>query len=347
MNAASLRHITDRYTGLHIAVVGDFCLDRYLEIDPARQETSIETLRPVHNVVRVRSLPGGAGTIVNNLAALGVGRITPVGFCGDDGEGYELRRALAAVPGVSLDHFTTSPERRTFTYCKPLVVAPGREPLELDRLDSKNWTRTPAALESTLARATTTATASADAVIVLEQVDHEATGTITPDVLAALASLAASRPALPILADSRRGLEGWPPLSLKMNGQELSRLAGRSHDTPDLLSTAASLAAERARANARPVFVTLSERGILAASPDGRIDRSDAHPVRGPIDVVGAGDAVTANLAAALAGGASIPDALQLAMAAASVVVHKLGTTGTATPHELALALGFGNLSPA
>jgi bifunctional ADP-heptose synthase (sugar kinase/adenylyltransferase) len=58
-------------------------------------------------------------------------------------------------------------------------------------------------------------------------------------------------------------------------------------------------------------------------------------PVRGPIDIVGAGDSVTANLAAASVAGASLREALQLANAAASVVIHKLGTTGTASIREI------------
>ena len=37
------------------------------------------------------------------MAALGVGRIIPLGFAGDDGEGFELVRALRAVRGVCLD----------------------------------------------------------------------------------------------------------------------------------------------------------------------------------------------------------------------------------------------------
>ena len=128
MNRERFESVTARYAGLSVAVVGDFCLDRYLEIDPAKFEISIETDLPVHNVVRVRAQPGGAGTILNNLAALRVGEIWPVGFCGDDGEGYELRRALSALPGVRLDHFLQTPDRRTFTYCKPLVLAPGQSP---------------------------------------------------------------------------------------------------------------------------------------------------------------------------------------------------------------------------
>src|SRR6059036_841373 len=122
MNATRFQAITEKYSRLRIAVVGDFCLDRYLEIDPARQEISIETNLPVHNVVNVRSQPGGAGTIVNNLAALGVGEILPVGFCGEDGEGFELKRALIDRRGVNPGRFFQTKDRRTFTYCKPLVM---------------------------------------------------------------------------------------------------------------------------------------------------------------------------------------------------------------------------------
>src|SRR5512146_1339124 len=115
MNRERFNQITSAYPRLRIAVVGDFCLDRYLEIDPAKSETSIETGLPVHNVVNVRAQPGGAGTILNNLVALGVARIYPVGFCGEDGEGFELRRALGAKPSVCLDYFLETPLRRTFT----------------------------------------------------------------------------------------------------------------------------------------------------------------------------------------------------------------------------------------
>src|SRR5436190_21277407 len=132
MNGERFQSITAQYPRLRIAIVGDFCLDRYLEIDPARQETSIETGLPVHNVVNVRSQPGAAGTILNNLAALGIGSIYPVGFAGEDGEGFELRASLRNRCGVQLDHFWQTDQRRTFTYCKPLVVETGRPPVELN-----------------------------------------------------------------------------------------------------------------------------------------------------------------------------------------------------------------------
>ena len=85
--------------------------------------------------------------------------------------------------------------------------------------------------------------------------------------------------------------------------------------------------------------MTLSERGILGASPDGEAIHVRARPVRGEIDIVGAGDAVTANLAAALASGASVTEACELSMAAASIVIHQLGTTGTASVAEIGAEL--------
>src|SRR5690349_5168280 len=105
MTPGRFQAITAKYPSLRIAVLGDFCLDRYLEIDPARQETSLETGLPVHNVMNVRAQPGGAGTILSNLSALEVGALHPVGFAGHDGEGFELWHALQRLPGVQLKHF--------------------------------------------------------------------------------------------------------------------------------------------------------------------------------------------------------------------------------------------------
>src|SRR3954466_10804333 len=83
-----------------VGILGDLFLDRYLDLDAALTEPSIETGLDAYQVARVRSYPGAAGTVLNNLVALGVGRVVPVALIGDDGEGYELRQALARMPGV-------------------------------------------------------------------------------------------------------------------------------------------------------------------------------------------------------------------------------------------------------
>ncbi len=329
--------ITGRYAALRIALAGDFCLDRYLEIDPSKRETSLEPGLPVHNVVRVRSQPGGAGTILGNLEALGVAEIHAVGFYGEDGEGFELLRALEGARGARLDHFIRTPARRTFTYCKPLVVEADRPPVELNRLDSKNWTPTPPELEARICAAIESLAGRVDAFILLEQVEAAETGVVTSRVREGLGRIMAARPDLLILADRRRGLGDWPPVCLKMNRAELAKLTG----LPDAggIAAARGLASELARSRGARVFVTLGPEGLLGALPDGSVEHVPALPLRGPIDIVGAGDAVSANLACALAAGASLREALKLAGAAASVVIHKIGTTGAAAVGEIAALL--------
>lgn len=341
MTPERFAEITGLYSRLRLGVLGDFCLDRYLEIDPQRSEISIETGLPVHNIARVRSQPGAAGTILNNLVALGIGTLVPIGFAGEDGEGYELLRALGGLRNVRLDAFLKTPLRRTFAYCKPLIVTPGEPPRELNRLDTKNWTPTPTEVEDALVSALTRELGQLDGLIVMDQVSIADTGVVTRRVLEGVGQLLKMTPTMLVIADSRRSLRGYPPVSCKMNRQELGALLGT---LPSTLAEIGSAAATWARQTQRPVFVTLAEDGMIAADPAGATFHTPALPVRGPIDIVGAGDAVTANLMASLAAGASLEEAIELASAAASIVIHQLGTTGTAPVEQLATAVG--NLSP-
>src|SRR5438270_2118369 len=133
-----LQQILARSPELTIGIVGDLFLDRYLVLDGALTEPSLETGLDAYQVVRVRSYPGAAGTVINNLVALGVGRVVPVAVIGDDGEGYELRQALQAQHVVDLSWLHADGRRRTPTYTKPMLQTAGQPPRELNRLDIKN-----------------------------------------------------------------------------------------------------------------------------------------------------------------------------------------------------------------
>ena len=119
----SLESVLAALPGLSIGLVGDLFLDRYLEIDPQMHELSIETGLEAYQITRVRNSPGALGTVMNNLAALGVGRLTPVSVLGDDGQAYDLLRALERMP-VDAAHLLRDDERLTPTYTKPLAVRP-------------------------------------------------------------------------------------------------------------------------------------------------------------------------------------------------------------------------------
>src|SRR6185503_6246322 len=137
----------------------------------------------------------------------------------------------------------------------------------------------------------------------------------------------------PVIADSRRGLRGYPPLMFKMNAAELAALTNEpsAFSVDEIKATAGELALH----NKREVFVTMAERGIVGADASGGVEYVSALPLRGPIDGVGAGDAVTANLCAAFAAGATLRETIELASIASSIVIHQLGTTGTATVRQI------------
>lgn len=335
MNAERFEQITQAYGRLKVVVAGDFCLDRYLEIDPALEEISLETGLAAHQVVGVRSQGGGAGNVLTNVAALHPAAVRAVGICGQDGEGFELLRALRGLK-ADLSGFLRARGRLTFTYTKPLVCPAGGMPRELSRLDIKTRTPLTARQEKQVVDRLEAAMADADAVILMDQASDVRLSVLNSSVKAALAELAA-RPehrGKVILADSRTDCAGFASVGIKVNRQELfSRFSGQADATED------SLAARWAAELGHPVFVTLSEQGMIGALPDGTTRRVGGVCVEGPIDVVGAGDAVLAHLAVALAAGAELEEAMTLANLAGSIVVKKIGTTGTAGVDELRQAI--------
>ena len=140
--------------------------------------------------------------------------------------GWNCGRRWNSVQACGCSIFTRSLLRRTFTYCKPLIVSTGTPPIELNRLDFKNWSPTPSLVQGLLLKHLMEAAENVDAIIVLDQVDVPETGVITQTVLEGIKELALRKRQLPILADSRRGLRDFPPVMFKMNAMELSALTG-------------------------------------------------------------------------------------------------------------------------
>ena len=179
MNNERFHALANRYPQLRIGVVGDFFLDRYLHIDPAKAETSIETGLPVYNVV-ARQEPAGGGR--HHPQQPGCPRHRR-----DSCRRLlrRRRRGLRAAPGAR------SPARcepRAFhhvareitpVYCKPLLIEAGRPPRELNRLDTKNWTPTPDDLQHELADRVTELAKRVDVLLLLDQVELPETGVAT------------------------------------------------------------------------------------------------------------------------------------------------------------------------
>src|SRR5215831_18970057 len=121
LTTLGLEHILNSIPKLTLGVLGDLFLDRYLDLDAALTEPSIETGLDAYQVVKVRSIPGAAGTVINNLVAFGVRAVRAVAVIGDDGEGYELRQALKKLTVVDDACVFAWEGRRTPTYTKPML----------------------------------------------------------------------------------------------------------------------------------------------------------------------------------------------------------------------------------
>lgn len=310
---------------LTIGVVGDLFLDRYLDLDAALTEPSIETGLDAYQVVRVRSYPGAAGTVINNLAALGVGTIRPIALVGDDGEGYELRQALGAMEAVDPSGILSWPGRRTPTYTKPMLHEAGRAARELNRLDIHNRAELPGAAQDWLLTLVDEAWPRLDGVVILDQVSQPECGVATARLRERIAKLADGRPAL---ADSRSRIGLFRNVCLKPNQREcLDAVPG-----VPLVDAVKALA----KRSGCTVFCTRGEAGILTAYPMREVP---GYPVTGPVDPVGAGDSTSAGIICAMACGATAEQAAAFGNLVASITVQQLGTTGTATQGQVRVRL--------
>jgi rfaE bifunctional protein kinase chain/domain len=315
---------------LTIGLVGDLFLDRYLEIEPV-QELSIETGLEAYQVSQVRNSPGALGTVINNLAALGVGLLVPVTVIGDDGHGYDLLKEVKKLP-VDPSQIICSPRRLTPTYTKPMKPDALGARRELNRLDVR--TRQELSDDETrlLCERITKVFHTSDGLIVLDQIVADEQGAINVMVRSHLCDLAEQHPQKLVFVDSRAKLQKFQRGTLKGN---LSEVAGRVGSDENPVAAASSAAAALARKTGRPVFCTLGDRGILVACPGQEPTLVKGILAQGPVDIVGAGDAATSGIVASLLAGADELEAATVGNLVASITVQQLGTTGTATPQQV------------
>ncbi len=309
--------------GKTIGLVGDLFLDRYLDIDAARNEPSVETGLTAYQVTGVRSYPGALGTVLNNLAALGVGRIVPISIIGDDGEGYELMQELAKLSAVDASYVMREPSRRTPTYTKPMLHEGGAV-RELNRLDIKNRTPTPVELQTRIIDCLAELWPSFDAVLFLDQVSEVDCGVITEKVRQWICEGARQTFETFALADSREQIGNFRHVCVKPNLAEAERWVpgGDARALAELVHA--------------PVLLTRSEAGIALAEPGvAGVKNIPAYPVTGRIDPCGAGDSCGAAIACAMATGCSLEDAAAFGNLIASITVQQLGVTGTAPPERV------------
>ena len=317
--------ILQAFRGLRVLVAGDVCLDRWCRYDPrlglASRETGLERV----GVVSTEVTAGAAGTIANNLAALGAAQVAVLGVVGEDGFGWELDQALRGR-GIDSDLLIRSSEVPTFTYTKLINDATDVE--DLPRIDFIHTQEISIELEARVVELFLRVVSDFDVVIVSDQAETAAGGVVTPRLREALTPVASEKI---VWVDSRVRSELFRGVILKPNLDEARAASIRAVGGVDF-------PALRAHTTARLLIVTLGGEGALVTDELGQT-AVEGRMVEKPVDICGAGDSFSAGAAMALAVTGSGVEAARFGNLVASITIMKKGT-GTASPDEVLAAAG-------
>lgn len=316
--------LLERLANGRLLVVGDAMLDRWVRGSVER--ISPEAPVPVVRVRRESASLGGAANVAANIVALGA-RVSLAAIRGRDPAGAELVDGLRALGVEDL----TEEDPAWPTTIKTRVLAGATQVLRVDREgDGPPADITRRRLLTTIERQL----ADSDGLVIS---DYDK-GVLTPDVLRPMLQLARER-GIPVAVDPkpRHLLEYQPVTVLTPNEDEAAEATGVRIRTDTDCVRAARIILDRVAADA--VLVTRGERGMLLQERDGDpvILQTAAREV---FDVTGAGDTVVAVVAMALAAGAGLTEAAELANRAAGIVVSRAGTAAVG-PEELRGRLAY------
>ena len=326
INIANILNILNKTGDYAVTVFGDFCIDKYLYIDPGRDETSVETGLPAYQVDRKAVFPGIGGTVVNNLRSLGV-PVRCVGLAGSDGEGRDLFDSLERI-GADTSLMVRSDKIQTNVYMKPMRMSPGGQYQETNRFDFRNFNKTPAELEDKLIENLEAALADTRGAVICDQYPEPNNAAVTDRVREAVADMAARHPEKIFYADSRAFAGKFRNVIVKCNQIELAEAVEGGQ------CELQAQAKELLEACGRAVVVTAGAEGAYVFEGDAAI-HIPPFPVDGPIDITGAGDATNAGVITGLAAGLTLREAVLLGCCISSITIRQLGVTGTATVEQV------------
>jgi bifunctional ADP-heptose synthase (sugar kinase/adenylyltransferase)/phosphoglycolate phosphatase-like HAD superfamily hydrolase len=315
-----------------IGILGDFCLDVYLLLDPSASEVSVETGLATRAVRTQRYTLGGAGNVASNLHAMGVGRLSVFGVIGRDPFGSEMQRMLEDY-GADCEGLAVQRESwDTHVYTKPC-----EHEHEQHRIDFGNFNQLQPTTARFLLEQLERKLPDLDLVIVNQQVVR---GIHTKEFRKSLEELMLRHPDRRFIVDSRHYPDEYGVAMRKVNLFEASKLSRSQGTAPESADGHAVelLALELFERWEKPLFLTRGEHGCCVCDASG-VSEIPGLVILSPVDPVGAGDSMLAGIAAGMAAGAEPYVAAELGNLVAGVTVQKLMVTGTASPEEI-LALG-------
>ena len=322
MPHADLVRLVEAMARARVLCIGDAMIDHY--ISGRVNRISPEAPVPVLEIESEEQRLGGAGNVLRNLHALGC-ECCFISVTGTDAAGRDLSRMVTELGAIEAHVMA---ERGRTTTVKTRFIADTQQLLRADR---ERVMPLPAALRVEFLKLVEMSCGHYRFVIVSDYAKGVLGDGLAGEIIACARSAGATVIVDPKSADYGvyRGAS-----VLKPNRRELGAAAGRTvQEADDVIAAARALMAAH---EIGAMLVTCGKDGMIL------VERGAAHRLstaaREVYDVSGAGDTVVAVLGAALAAGASLKDAAELANEAAGIVVGKVGTA-IVPASELAQAL--------
>lgn len=301
------------YSSAKVLVLGDVMLDRYWSGSTSR--VSPEAPVPVVLHGQERDCLGGAGNVAANIAALG-GQVGLMGAVGADRAADELEAFLAEQSvKAHLQRVSGFP-----TTVKLRVLSRNQQLVRIDFEDTQMPVPHDAMLES-----------------FKEVLPHYNLVVLSDYAKGVLVNpqpyiQAAHDAGIAVLVDPKGSdFEKYRGATLLTpNRSEFELVAGKAGGDDDIVEKAQQLIAE---CGLEMLLVTRSEEGMSLVQPNAVPFHIPTH-AQEVFDVTGAGDTVIGTLAAGMAAGVPINDAVRFANLAASVAVAKIGAVQV-TPAQL------------
>ncbi len=305
-----------------ILVVGDLMLDRYWHGPTSR--ISPEAPVPVVKIEESEERAGGAGNVALNIAALN-GLPSLVGITGQDEAAQILKNQLTPY-GVDCQFVELA---GCTTITKLRVLSRHQQLIRLDFEDAFSQNKEP--IESTKLLLNVFAENLPQHEVILFSDYQKGTLAQLPELI----RLARAENKKIIIDPKGSDFSIYRGATLLTpNLSELEVIVGTCQSDEQLVEKAEKL---RQELDLEALLVTRSEKGMTLLQA-GKTAVHLPTRARDVYDVTGAGDTVIATLAASIAAGMDMVDAVKLANLAASVVVGKVGTA-TVTVHELRAAM--------
>ena len=310
-NTPSLISSVERLNKGSVLCIGDVMLDRFVYGNVER--ISPEAPIPVFHILSESVMLGGAGNVARNITGLG-GKTRFISVIGNDQAGRDLTTQIGKLENLDARLITDSSRK---TSIKTRYIASGQQMM---RADEETISPVDQNIKKMIMEAAALGLEDFSALVLADY----GKGVLSGGIAGELIQIARLR-GIPVIVDPQgNNYQNYMGATLVTpNRKELADAIGLPTNTTEEIVSAAAKLARKSGIDA--VLATRSHDGMTLVRNAHNYNHFQAE-AKEVFDVSGAGDTVVACIATAISAGVSMEEAVELANAAAGIVVGKVGT---------------------